>query len=59
MYMYMAPFIKGKERRLRFSKFSKKGGGSDFSHKKGEVGKIGTVSLIVPTNPLQCLVLSF
>ena len=32
-------FIKG--RGLEFSKFSKKGRGSDYSHKEGGIGKIG------------------
>ena len=45
---------------LIFRNLPKKWGGSDFSHKKGGVGKTGRclqnrVSLIfVPTNPFQC-----
>ena len=45
---------------LIFRNLLKKWGGSDFSHKKGGVGKTGRclqnrVSLIfVPTNPFQC-----
>ena len=36
------PFIEKEGGSLSFRNFcKKKGGGSDFSHKKGEVGKIG------------------
>ena len=50
------PFIKGVE----FSKFLQKRRSSGFSHKKGEVGKIGSilkagVSLVfILTNSIQC-----
>ena len=50
------PFIKGVE----FSKFLQKRRGSGFSHKKGEVGKIGSILktgvsfVFILTNSIQC-----
>ena len=57
----VGPFIKEGKGRLSFRNFQKRDG-SDFSHKKGGIGKIGrgcfkkgVVSFIlILTNPFQC-----